>query len=232
MGWCRHGPGTVVIEMVDDLEPPSDRAPAQPEGAGASPRTGARRRAIDGRTLTIIVLVALVGALLAGYLASLVLQPEDDAGAEVAEVQLTLEPQGDVNVDRLLGMGLTTPEGDQTTLDALVNGRRAVVNFWQSTCAPCIEEMPLLEELSQADPELAVVGIATQDPVEQAQRFANQTGITYPWALDPEGLLFYEARGAGMPTTLLLDETGRVVDAHTGAFASLAELQAFAEGGS
>jgi thiol-disulfide isomerase/thioredoxin len=218
--------------MVDDLESPSDPAPAPAPAVGAGPSAGARRRALDGRTLTIIVLVALAGAALAGYLTYLVLQPEDEATSEADQVALTLEAQGDVNVDRLLGMGLTTPEGDQTTLDALVDGRRAVVNFWQSTCAPCIEEMPLLEELSQADPELAVIGIATQDPVEQAQRFADQTAITYPWALDPEGLLFYEAKGAGMPTTLLLDETGQVLDTHTGAFASLDDLQAFAEGGS
>lgn len=222
MGSEAHRAGTVVAEMVDDLEPPTGATPD-----AAPPR---RRRAIDGRTLAIILAAATLGAVLAGYATYLVLGGADDADTTTDPVPMTLAEAAEVNADRLFGLALTTPDGGRTDLAELTGDRVAVVNFWQSTCAPCIEEMPLLQELAEASPELAVVGIATQDPIEEAQRFATQTGIEYPWALDPEGLLYYEARGVGMPTTLLLAADGEVLDTHTGAFSTLDELQAFADG--
>jgi thiol-disulfide isomerase/thioredoxin len=101
------------------------------------------------------------------------------------------------------------------------------VNFWQSSCVPCIEEMPLLEEARADREDLTFVGVASQDRLEQAIELADQTGITYPWVQDPEGNLFFEARAAGMPTTILLDASGAIVATETGAFADRAELDAF-----
>jgi thiol-disulfide isomerase/thioredoxin len=69
------------------------------------------------------------------------------------------------------------------------SGQTVLYNFWATWCAPCRREMPLLEQLYQsvagppgarvADPALAVVGIAI-DRLEPVQRFAGETGVSYP----------------------------------------------------
>lgn len=203
--------GTVVGAMDADPAPP-----ARPV-----------RRPVDRRTLAIIVVLASLCSVVAALAAVLVLRDDAPSTADGDTDRIELSDVGSVNPDRLLTVALRTPDDQATNLDALVSGKVAVVNFWQSSCAPCIEEMPMLQEAAEANPDIVMVGVASQDRPEQAAELAEQTGIEYPWLLDPEGNLFYEARAAGMPTTLLLDEQGRVITSKTGAFPNAAELQSF-----
>lgn len=186
-------------------------------------------RRLDRRAIAISAVIALLAASVAALIVVLVAGDGDaDGGDATSSGSLELTDQGDVNIDRLLSVQLDTADGDTTDLGALLDGRPLLVNLWQSSCVPCIDEMPLLEQASvdRAD-QLAVVGVATQDEPDDAATLATQTGITYPWVLDPEGRVFYEARAAGMPTTVLLDAVGRVLGVETGAFVDADELDAF-----
>jgi thiol-disulfide isomerase/thioredoxin len=198
-----------------------DADPAPP----ATPAAPARRP-IDRRTIATIVALATVCAMAAALVAVRVLG-DDTTTTDASTDRIELSDVGDVSPDRLLTVALRTPLDEPTNLDEHVGGTPAVVNFWQSSCAPCIEEMPLLQGAADANPQIVMVGVASQDRVDNATALAEQTAIGYPWFLDPEGNLFYEARAAGMPTTLLLDAQGRIVSTKTGAFKSAAELQAF-----
>ena len=184
-------------------------------------------RRLDRRAIAISAVIALLAASVAALIVILV-AGDDGGGDATASGSLELTDQGDVNIDRLLSVQLDTPDGDATDLGDLLDGRPLLVNLWQSSCVPCIDEMPLLEQASvdRAD-QLAVVGVATQDEPDAAAELAAQTGITYPWVLDPEGRVFYEARAAGMPTTVLLDAEGGVLGVETGAFVDADELDAF-----
>ena len=102
-----------------------------------------------------------------------------------------------------------------------------LVNLWQSTCLPCVEEMPMLDEAQADNPGITFVGVATLEDAAKSEKLAEQTGITYPWASDPTGEVYYAAEGAGMPTTLLLDADGAVISRKTGPFDDAAELQTF-----
>ena len=185
-------------------------------------------RRLDRRAIAISAVIALLAASVAALIVVLVAGDGGDGGEAASSGSLELTDQGDVNIDRLLSVQLDTPDGDATDLGDLLDGRPLLVNLWQSSCVPCIDEMPLLEQASvdRAD-QLAVVGVATQDEPDAAAELAAQTGITYPWVLDPEGRVFYEARAAGMPTTVLLDAEGRVLGVETGAFVDADELDAF-----
>lgn len=100
-------------------------------------------------------------------------------------------------------------------------GRVVLVNFWATFCGPCLEEMPALAALQAslggADFEVVTINL---DP----------TGVKRPlaWleANKVEGLAFYHDRslesartlGApGMPTTVLIDRSGREVGRLLGA---------------
>lgn len=188
------------------------------------------RRRLDRRTIAICVCIALTGALAAALVTSIVIGNDDPMVDEAAA--LTLDPNPEVDVATMLTIPLETREGDPTDLGKLFDDRPVLLNFWQSTCAPCIREMPLLEQAAEANPDVAVLGIATQEVrPEAAERLAAQTAITYPWAFDPTGDLFYEAQGTGMPTTLVLDTDGTILARETGAFDDLAEVQAFLDAG-
>jgi cytochrome c biogenesis protein CcmG, thiol:disulfide interchange protein DsbE len=79
----------------------------------------------------------------------------------------------------------------QADLEAL-RGRVVVVNFWASWCVPCREEMPALEQASQAYTEagrpVTVIGVDASDVRSAAARFLEEVGVTYPTVYDQQGL--------------------------------------------
>lgn len=90
-------------------------------------------------------------------------------------------------------------------------GTPTVLNFWASTCAACIAEMPEFEEVFQElRDEVAFVGMNTGDRRDAADRLAEQTGVTYPLAEDPASEVFRNFGGFVMPTTVFLNANGEV----------------------
>jgi thiol-disulfide isomerase/thioredoxin len=96
-------------------------------------------------------------------------------------------------------------------------GRPLVVNFFASWCAPCVTEMPALEEVHQKyGDEIAFLGLAMNDTVEDAQALVDRTGVTWDLGRDPRGEIIRELGGIGMPTTVLVTAEGEVVETHVG----------------
>ncbi|MEM7094927.1 MAG: TlpA disulfide reductase family protein [Actinomycetota bacterium] len=101
-------------------------------------------------------------------------------------------------------------DGNVSSVSEL-QGKPTVLNFWASTCAACIAEMPEFEEVFQAiGDEVAFVGMNTSDRREAADRLSAQTGVTYPLAADPAGEVFREFGLFVMPTTILLTAEGDI----------------------
>jgi cytochrome c biogenesis protein CcmG/thiol:disulfide interchange protein DsbE len=56
-------------------------------------------------------------------------------------------------------------DGSQTVDLNKLHGKIVVLNLWATWCAPCVEELPSLLALQKRMPQLAVVGVSTdQDP--------------------------------------------------------------------
>jgi len=112
-------------------------------------------------------------------------------------------------------------DGRQIDLVSL-RGRPLVVNFWATTCATCLHEMPHLVNLYRdlSPSGLEVIGVAMPyDPPSYVLAMARQRPIPYPVALDPEGQLTRQFGNVELtPTTLLVDPDGKVVWRHTGLF--------------
>ena len=94
-----------------------------------------------------------------------------------------------------------------------------VLNFWRSDCPPCIQEMPLLNQLAQRQPGVNFIGIATE-----AASKANHFLARYPSGYlqlrapsDAQGLMrrFGNKTGA-LPFTVVLNEQRQVCQATTG----------------
>lgn len=92
-----------------------------------------------------------------------------------------------------------------------------VVNFWYAGCPPCRLEAADLEAIYQEyrDEGVVFVGVNIFDQAPTALAFASEFGVTYPSIMDvADGgvrLAFAgEVAPNAVPTTLVLDATGRV----------------------
>ena len=110
----------------------------------------------------------------------------------------------------------TTFDGEVVALSSL-RGTPVVVNFFASTCVPCIEEMPALEEVHQElGDQVTFLGLAMQDRPEDALDLVERTGVTYRTAQDKDASVITALGGSVLPTTVLLDASGEVVALHNG----------------
>ncbi len=92
-------------------------------------------------------------------------------------------------------------------------GRQVVVNFWATWCMPCRVELPTLSRFARNHPELQVLGLSVQSPPEALKKVAAE--LPFPTLiLDDETGLRLGVNA--LPSTLVVDEQGRVKSAHSG----------------
>lgn len=102
----------------------------------------------------------------------------------------------------------------ETVSLAQYTGTPLVVNFWASWCPPCVEEMPELERLSQAYPEIQFLGLAI-DTRRNIQKFLQEVAVSYDLLIPGySGVEVMRALGnskGGLPYTVLFDAQGAQV---------------------
>lgn len=97
-----------------------------------------------------------------------------------------------------------------------LRGRRLVVNFWASWCAPCIREMPELERFHQAQTAQGwqTLGLAL-DHAQAVRKFLERHPVSFPIGLvGVGGGQLLEALGnpqGGLPFTVMILADGQVV---------------------
>jgi peroxiredoxin len=99
-------------------------------------------------------------------------------------------------------------------------GRAVLINFWSTSCPPCIEELPDLNQLyRELHPRgLEMIAVAMPyDPPLHVQNFAAQHALPYPIALDVEGQVVRAFGGVPyIPVTFVIAPDGDIVYQQTG----------------
>ncbi|BBM02684.1 thioredoxin [Microbulbifer sp. GL-2] len=91
-----------------------------------------------------------------------------------------------------------------------IEGKIVLVNYWAEWCAPCREEVPVLNQLAQTHNNLVVVGVNFDNlPDSVVSEQAQKLGIEFPLLLiEPEGR-WGQPRPQVLPTTLVIGADGR-----------------------
>jgi cytochrome c biogenesis protein CcmG, thiol:disulfide interchange protein DsbE len=105
-------------------------------------------------------------------------------------------------------------------------GVPTVVNLWASWCAPCREELPVVQQLADAAGDrVRVLGVVSKDGVPQATSFAADAGATFPSAYDADGELMDGLGIRALPYTYFLAADGSVSHVEIGPVESLPEFE-------
>jgi peroxiredoxin len=110
-------------------------------------------------------------------------------------------------------------------------GRAVMLNFWRTTCGPCIMEMPHLQEVYNEwqGGEVVMLIINIGEDADTVEDFLDTHGLSLPVLLDRETLAAAQYRTFSIPCTFFIDKAGGIRGIKFGAFQSAEELESMLE---
>mgnify|MGYP001818585285 FL=1 len=120
-----------------------------------------------------------------------------------------------------IGKGVPAPnfslpdlEGKKVSLTDF-KGKVVLLNIWATWCAPCVAEMPSMEnlyqELKHEDFELLAISI-DESGAEAVKPFLEKHKLGFPVLLDTTGKIKNLYRTTGVPESFIIDKDGMIVE--------------------
>ncbi|WP_342600405.1 redoxin domain-containing protein [Psychrobacillus sp. FSL H8-0483] len=167
-----------------------------------------------------IVGLLIVGCLVAIATISFVKNNIDEKDAFAGEqmgTDLAMNPanEGIGKGDTAPNFTLTTLDGEEVTL-ADYRGKKVVLNFWATWCPPCKAEMPHMqnyyEDMAEKENvEILAVNLTSSDVgLDKVKAFQEDYALSFPIPLDEEGILGETYQAITIPTTYMIDTTGKI----------------------
>ncbi len=115
-----------------------------------------------------------------------------------------------------------TLDGAELSLSAF-QGKVVLLNVWATWCQPCVQEMPALERVYRdfKSQGLEVVAVSVDaslggldsmgNPGGDIRAFTYGLGLTFTVLHDPKGKIKPLFGLIGLPTTVVIDRSGRIV---------------------
>ncbi|NBQ87592.1 MAG: TlpA family protein disulfide reductase [Betaproteobacteria bacterium] len=139
------------------------------------------------------------------------------AALPLASVAQTPAPRTAQAVPPVNGQTIALPPftliSGETLAPSHFEGRTTVLYWWASWCPFCREQTPEMQKLWQrhAAQGLRFVGIAVDKQVDAARQYLVKGGYDFPCAWYGEALAAAFERPRGIPVTVVLDRSARVV---------------------
>ena len=137
--------------------------------------------------------------------------------------------QGETLSGATLGLGdimydftIMTAAGESITLsEVLAEKKMVLLNFFFTTCGPCANEFPYMEEAYQMyKDDVAVVALDPLDQDEVVAGYQSSMGLTFPMAACPS-VWSATFNISGYPTSLVIDRYGMICLIEVGGITSL-----------
>ena len=139
-------------------------------------------------------------------------------------VPSTVEPSetGDVLADSNLAPDFVMKDanGGDVHLSDLF-GKPIILNFWATWCPPCKAELPDFEEAYKTYSDKVQFIMLNQtdggrDTVDVVNKFIADNVYTFPVYFDTTLAATYAYQAFSIPTTVVIDADGKIVDTHIG----------------
>lgn len=133
---------------------------------------------------------------------------EKKEDTEVAAVETVAEP-----AVKSAGLTFVNAEGNKVSLSEL-KGKAVFINFWATWCPPCINEMPSIDDLKKhfkANDDLVFLMVDIEGEVDASTAFMKENGYDLPVYIS-EGEITSEYLGNAIPTTVLINKNGEIVN--------------------
>ncbi|MDH4310411.1 MAG: redoxin family protein [Gammaproteobacteria bacterium] len=116
----------------------------------------------------------------------------------------------------LPSLTLSSLEGRSVSL-ADFAGKPTVVNLWATWCPPCRREMPALQQVQAANPDVNIVFVNQGEEAATIVAFLDRHGLALRNVLvDPQNSTGAALSHSALPTTLFFDATGRLASTRIG----------------
>lgn len=113
---------------------------------------------------------------------------------------------------------LMTLHDEALSLSAF-EGKRVMLNFWATWCGPCREEMSHMQKAYDQHSDAAIIAVNMTDQdygKTRVQSFVEEYRLTFPVVLDEAGDVAKLYGVIAVPTTIFIDEQGRITDRVSG----------------
>jgi peroxiredoxin len=122
------------------------------------------------------------------------------------------------HIDESIEITLRDIHGDRVRLSDF-RGKIVFLNFWTTWCPTCRHEMSAMEKLHQKlkDNDFAMVTVNIQEPASIVKAFYRENKLTFTTLLDLTGEVSAEFNIQAIPSTFILDKTGRIIGGALGA---------------
>ncbi|MBF4629285.1 TlpA family protein disulfide reductase [Curtobacterium flaccumfaciens] len=137
--------------------------------------------------------------------------------------------------DQQISFDIAAHDGTKLSSDDL-RDRVVVINFWYASCPPCRAEAKHLNAVNDRfqDQGVQFIGVNVRDQVGTAEAFERQFNVAYPSVIDAnEGKMQLALAGEvapnAVPTTIVLDQQGRVAARILGAIDGPGTLSALVQ---
>jgi len=112
---------------------------------------------------------------------------------------------------------LASRAGQDVSL-AQYKGNVVMINFWASWCGPCRQEMPLLETIYKKYNKMGftMLGVNVEPDSNAANDWLKATPVSFPILYDRDSKVSKLYDVAGMPSTVIIDRSGKVRVLHRG----------------
>ncbi|EJL70035.1 TlpA family protein disulfide reductase [Chryseobacterium populi] len=113
-----------------------------------------------------------------------------------------------------LNLQLTNLDGTPVDFTKYSN-KYILMNFWATWCKPCMEEMPMFQNVYKSVKDRYVFIMVADHDLQTIEKFKNKKGYDFIFVKTDEKLL---SKVGALPTTFVLDKSQNIIFSQTGSF--------------